>query len=79
MTIAQRCRIHAEKMSDEGWHVTANVLWTAAEEIDRLTPQPTISVGLISDGPTLCHYCGQPNPTGLRAGPSSESRARSRP
>jgi hypothetical protein len=46
MTLAERCRIHAEKMSGEGWHVTANVLWLAAAEIDRLTPQPTISVGL---------------------------------
>lgn len=35
-TLAERCRIHAEKMSEEGWHTTAGVLWEAAEQLERL-------------------------------------------
>lgn len=34
--ISRRCRIHADKMQDEGWYVTANVLAAAADEIDGL-------------------------------------------
>ncbi len=33
-TLAQRCRIHAEKMQGEGWYVTANVLWAAANALE---------------------------------------------
>ena len=36
LTLAQRCRIHAEKMQGEGWYVTANVLDAAANELERL-------------------------------------------
>lgn len=36
LTLAERCRIHAEKMSGEGWYVTASVLWDAAEALDKL-------------------------------------------
>lgn len=31
MDLAERCRIHADKMDGEGWYVTANVLWEAGE------------------------------------------------
>ncbi len=34
MTLAQRCRIHADRMQDEGWYVTANVLSAAADELE---------------------------------------------
>jgi len=35
-TLAQRCLIHADKMQDEGWYVTANVLWAAGMRIEEL-------------------------------------------
>lgn len=35
-TLADRCRIHAEKMQNEGWYVTANVLAEAAEALDEV-------------------------------------------
>ena len=35
-SIERRCEIHAEKMQEEGWYVTANVLAAAAEEIKAL-------------------------------------------
>ena len=35
-TLAERCRIHAEKMEGEGWHVTAGVLWEIAATHDEL-------------------------------------------
>lgn len=31
--LAERCRIHADKMDNEGWYVTANVLWQASEAL----------------------------------------------
>src|SRR5665213_2379457 len=34
--ITYRCWIHANKMSEEGHHVTTNVLLAAMEEIERL-------------------------------------------
>jgi hypothetical protein len=37
LKIPERCRIHASKMDEEGWYVTANVLHIAATEIDTLT------------------------------------------
>lgn len=36
MTLAERCRVHAQKMNDEGWYVTANVLWQAAKALDEV-------------------------------------------
>lgn len=35
-TLAQRCLIHADKMQDEGWYVTANVLCAAGMRIEEL-------------------------------------------
>lgn len=36
MTLAERCSVHADKMQDEGWYVTANVLASAAERLALL-------------------------------------------
>lgn len=36
MTLSDRCLIHGDKMDMEGWYATANVLWLAAEELERL-------------------------------------------
>jgi chromosomal replication initiation ATPase DnaA len=34
--LARRCQIHSAKMDEEGHYVTANVLFLAANEIERL-------------------------------------------
>lgn len=34
--IEARCDLHAAKMSGEGWHTTANVLWKAGQRIREL-------------------------------------------
>lgn len=34
MSSVHRLRIHAGKMSDEGWHVTSNVMEWAGDEIE---------------------------------------------
>ena len=34
--LPERCEIHARKMDEEGWYVTSNVLWAAAQELVRL-------------------------------------------
>jgi hypothetical protein len=34
--VVERCLIHARKMDDEGWYVTADVLGLAAERIREL-------------------------------------------
>ena len=35
MKLSERCAIHAEKMNDEGWYVTANILAAAAEILNE--------------------------------------------
>ena len=37
MTLAERCDIHGDKMDEEGFYVTAHVLWNAAEALKALT------------------------------------------
>ena len=34
--LVKRCRIHADKMQDEGWYTTANALDAAAEALEKL-------------------------------------------
>jgi hypothetical protein len=34
--LVKRCRIHADKMQDEGWYTTANVLDAAANALENL-------------------------------------------
>jgi len=41
MKIADRCRIHAKKVGDEGWYVTENVLHVAADKIDEQAQEIT--------------------------------------
>ena len=35
LSLSRRCEIHAEKMEGEGWYVTANVLWAAAQALKK--------------------------------------------
>ena len=42
-TLAERCRIHAEKMQGEGWYSTANVLAEASEVIKIAARAVTIA------------------------------------
>jgi DNA-binding transcriptional regulator YiaG len=42
MKLSERALIHADKMDDEGWYVTANVLAACAEALDEepgMTPK----------------------------------------
>jgi DNA-binding XRE family transcriptional regulator len=43
MKLSEKCAIHARKMDDEGWYVTANALAAAAEFLDKeesaMTPE----------------------------------------
>ena len=36
MTLAERCRAQSRSMDLEGWYVAANVLWEAAEALDKM-------------------------------------------
>jgi hypothetical protein len=40
VTLAERCRIHADKMKGEGWYVTANVLAAASDELECISLAP---------------------------------------
>lgn len=70
LTLSQRCALHADKMQDEGWYTTANVLAQASQTLASaprayaacLTPIERLSAPM----PSPCPYVGERNPWGSK-------------